>query len=101
MKRVRTAALSVALMTVAISSLPSVAHASGLGWGGWGWGGVAVGQAPDGTGFGYAPNIYSEPYDFSYATSYGSAAYGGYRYGYQPIVRRNVHSAAVQRHRRY
>jgi hypothetical protein len=103
MKLLRTTALPMALMIAAIPSLTSAAHAGGLGWGGWDWGGVTVGQAPDGTGFGYAPNIYSAPYDFSYATAYSSAVYGGYRYAYHPIVRRHVHAAGVvvQRHSRY
>jgi len=61
MKLLRTTALTAALMTAAIPSLTSPAHAGG--WhGGWGWGGVvATGLAPDGTSFGYAPNAYSPP----------------------------------------
>ncbi|MFY9835787.1 MAG: hypothetical protein WAK55_04835 [Xanthobacteraceae bacterium] len=110
MKLLRSTALATTLMTAAVPSLTSPAHAWGLDWGGWGWGGVAVGLAPDGTGFGYAPNIYSPPYDYayptyaySYGTGYSSPVYGGYRYvGYHPAVRHAYASAVrVRRQRRY
>lgn len=110
MKLSRSTALATTLMTAAVPSLTSPAHAWGLDWGGWGWGGVAVGLAPDGTGFGYAPNIYSPPYDYayptyaySYGTGYSSPVYGGYRYvGYHPAVRHAYASAVrVRRQRRY
>jgi hypothetical protein len=47
MKLLRTTALTAALMTAAVPSLTSPAHAWGSGWrgGGWGWGGAAVGLA--------------------------------------------------------
>jgi hypothetical protein len=110
MKLLRSTALATTLMTAAVPSLTSPAHAWGLDWGGWGWGGVAVGLAPDGTGFDYAPNIYSPPYDYayptyaySYGTGYSSPVYGGYRYvGYHPAVRHAYASAVrVRRQRRY
>ena len=115
MKLSRSFALTAALMSAAVASLTSPAHAWDLGWGGWGWGGVAVGLAPDGTGFGYAPNIYSAPYAtyapaynygspayaYGYGTGYSSPVYGGYRYaGYHPIVRHTYASAVVVRHQR-
>jgi len=91
MKPLRTTALTAALMTAAVPSFTSPAHASGLGWGGWGWGGVAVGLAPDGTGFGYAPNAYAPPYDYAYGTGYG---YPAYSYGYGTGYSTPVHGGA-------
>ena len=47
MKLLRTTALTAALMTAAVPSLTSPAHAWGWGWrgGGWGWGGIGLGLA--------------------------------------------------------
>jgi len=105
MKLFRTTAFATALMTAASSLLTSPAHAGGWNWGGWGWGGVvAAGVAPDGTSFGYAPNVYSPPYDYpgypayNYGYGTGSLAYGGYRYTNHPVVRRHAAAVAVRRH---
>ena len=43
--RLRTAALTAALMTAAVPALPTSANAWGWGHGGWGWGGFGVGLA--------------------------------------------------------
>jgi hypothetical protein len=71
------------MIAAAVPSPTSPAHAWGLGWGGWDWGGVTVGLAPDGTGFGYAANVYGPPYDHAYGTDYGHPAVSyGYGTGY-------------------
>jgi hypothetical protein len=109
MKLLRSTVLAAALMIAALPSLASPAHAWGLGWGGWSWGGVTVGMAPDGTGFGYAPNIYSAPYDYAYptyaygyGTGYSSPVYGGYRYvGYRQVRHTWAAAVGVRRQRRY
>ena len=105
MKPLRTTTLIAALMTAAVPSLTSPAHAGGLGWGGWGWGGVTVGLASDGTGFGYASNAYAPPYDYAYGTGYGYPAYSyGYGTGYSTPVYGGYRYAAyhrVTRHHAY
>jgi hypothetical protein len=46
MKLLRTTALAAVLMTGAVPSLTTPAHAFGWGWrGGWGWGGAVAGLA--------------------------------------------------------
>ena len=110
MKLLRTTALTAVLMTAAVPSLTSSAHAwdwawRGDGWG-WGWGGVSVGEAAGaligvpvssyacgyppayGYGFGYPA------YCYGYGTGYSYPAYGGYRYAYRPYVRRHLYGRA-------
>jgi hypothetical protein len=71
--KLRTATLAAALVTAAIPSLPTSAHAFGFhgGWG-WGWGGVGVGLAT-GALIGTA---LAAPYYGGYAYDYGYPAYG-------------------------
>jgi hypothetical protein len=111
MKLLRTTALTAALMIAAIPSLTNPVRAEGWNWGGWGWGGViATGLAPNGTGFGYAPNAYAPPYEYAgypaysygYGTGYGAPVYGGYRYAaYHPVVRRHVYRTGVRVNRHH
>jgi hypothetical protein len=113
MKLLRTTALTAALMTAAVPSLTSPAHAWGWGWrgGGWGWGGVGVGLAAGaliggaiaassyaygypayGYGYGYPA------YGYGYGTDYGYPAYGAYRAAYHPVVRRHIYATAAGVH---
>src|SRR6516164_8964812 len=108
MKLLRTTALTAVLMTAAVPSLTSSAHAwdwawRGGGWG-WGWGGVSVGEAAGaligvpvssyacgyppayGYGFGYPA------YCYGYGTGYSYPSYG-YGYG-RGIVRRGLYAGA-------
>ena len=91
MKLLSTTALTAALMTAAVPSLTSPAHAWGWRGGGWGWGGAGVGLAAGaliggaiaassyGYGYGYPA------YGYGYGTGYGYPAYGyGYGTGYAP-----------------
>ena len=77
MKLLRTTALSAALMTAAVPTLTSPAHAWGLGWGwrggGWGWGlgGLAAGAL--------VGAALTAPY-WGYGGGYG---YGYPSYGYE------------------
>ncbi len=82
MKLLSTTALTAALMTAAVPSLTSPAHAWGWRGGGWGWGGAGVGLAAGaliggaiaassyGYGYGYPA------YGYGYGTGYGYPAYG-------------------------
>src|SRR6516165_7473840 len=108
MKLLRTTALTAVLMTAAVPSLTSSAHAWDWAWrgGGWGWGGVSVGEAAGaligvpvssyacgyppayGYGFGYPA------YCYGYGTGYSYPAYGGYRHAYRPYVRRHLYGRA-------
>jgi len=108
MKLLRTTALTAVLMTAAVPSLTSSAHAWDWAWrgDGWGWGGVSVGEAAGaligvpvssyacgyppayGYGFGYPA------YCYGYGTGYSYPAYGGYRYAYRPYVRRHLYGRA-------
>jgi hypothetical protein len=94
--RLRTAALTAALMTAAVPALPSSAHA--WGHGGWGWGGFGVGLAAGALiggalaapyyggyyGYGYPAYAYGYDYpDYGYGYSgygYAPAYYGSYGY---------------------
>src|SRR5215471_12460466 len=83
MKLLGTTALTAALMTAAVPSLTSPAHAWGWGWrgGGWGWGGVGVGLAAGALiGGAIAASSYAYGYP-AYGYGYGYPAYG-YGYGY-------------------
>ena len=108
LSKLRTVALTGALMTAAIPALTTSADAAWWGRGGWGWGGVGVGLAAGalvgaaltspyyggyygydypayGYGYGYGYPSYSYAYDYpSYGySSYGYApAYYGSGYGY-------------------
>ena len=65
--RLRTAALTAALMTAAVPALPSSAHAWGWGHGGWGWGGFGVGLAAGAlVGTALAAPYYGGYYDYPY-----------------------------------
>lgn len=96
--KLRTAALTAALMTAAVPALPNSANAA-WGWGhhGWGWGGFGVGLAAGalvGTalaapyyggyyGYGYPAYGYGYP-AYSYDYDYGYPGYGYSSYGYAP-----------------
>lgn len=109
MKLLSTTALTAALMTAAVPSLTSPAHAWGWRGGGWGWGGAGVGLAAGaliggaiaassyGYGYGYPA------YGYGYGTGSSYPAYGGYRYAYHPVVRRHIYAAAygVRRYRHW
>jgi hypothetical protein len=100
MKLLRTTALTAALMTAAVPTLTSPAHAAWWGWrgGGWGWGGVGVGLAAGALiggaiaassyangypGYGYGYPAYGYGYGSGYGSGYGYPAYGyGYGAGY-------------------
>jgi hypothetical protein len=88
--RLRTAALTAALMTATVPALPSSAHAWGWGHGGWGWGGFGVGLAAGALiGGALAAPYYGGYYSYgypAYAYGYGYPYYGyGYSsYGYAP-----------------
>src|SRR5215469_9764707 len=112
MKLLRTTALTAALMTAAVPSLTTPANAWDWDWrGGWGWGPAAeavaagaivypyygYGYGYPGYGYGYAPAYGEGSYGYGYP-SYGydfeTDYYGGYRYGYHPVIRH----ADVRRH---
>ena len=105
MKLLRTTALTAALMTAAVPSLTTPANAWDWDWrGGWGWGLAAeavaagaivypyygYGYGYPGYGYGYAPAYGEGSYGYGYP-SYGydfeTDYYGGYRYGYHPVIR--------------
>ena len=76
MKLLRTTALTAALMTAAVPSLTSPAHAWGWGWRGGGWGGVGVGLAAGALiGGAIAASSYAYGYP-AYGYGYGYPAYG-------------------------
>jgi len=85
--KLRTVALTGALMTAAIPALTTSADAAwwgrgGWGWGhGWGWGGVGVGLAAGAlVGAALARPYYGGYYCYGYAPAY-DGGYGGYGYG--------------------
>jgi hypothetical protein len=105
MKLLRIAALTAALITAAVPSLTTPANAWDWDWrGGWGWGPAAeavaagaivypyygYGYGYPGYGYGYAPAYGEGSYGYGYP-SYGydfeTDYYGGYRYGYHPVIR--------------
>ena len=105
MKLLRTTALTAALMTAAVPSLTSPAHAWGWGRAGWGWGGVGVGLAAGAliggaiaaSSYGWGYPAYG--YGYGYGTGYSYPAYGAYRAAYRPVVRRHLYATAVGVHR--
>jgi hypothetical protein len=91
LSKLRTVALTGALMTAAIPALTTSADAAwwgrgGWGWGhGWGWGGVGLGLAAGAiVGAALTAPYYGGYYGYgypSYGYGYGYPAYG-YGYGY-------------------
>src|ERR1700747_3838034 len=74
--RLRTAALTAALMTAAVPALPSSANAWGWGHSGWGWGGFGVGLAAGALiGGALAAPYYGGYYGYGYP-AYGSGGVG-------------------------
>ena len=80
MKLLHATALTAVLMTAAVPSLTSSAHAWDWAWrgGGWGWGGVSVGEAA-GALIGVPVSSYACGYPPAYGYGFG---YPAYCYGY-------------------
>ena len=87
MKLLRTTALTAALMTAAVPSLTSSAHAAWNWRGGWGWGGLGLGLAAGALiGGAIAASSYGYGYGYPYyGYGYGYPAYG-YGYGYARLM---------------
>jgi hypothetical protein len=105
LSKLRTVALTGALMTAAIPAFTTSADAAwwgrgGWGWGhGWGWGGVGLGLAAGALvgaaltapyyggyyGYGYPSYGYGYGYGYpAYGYGYGYPSYGYSSYGYAP-----------------